>query len=142
MPASSLLDLVPPPSPIVPLAQRGAFTPSMGGSSSRALLGPPIEVVILYVHPLLSGPSSPLFDIANGWVYPGLLRFVFTPRGRHRLVSIQSIKPPHHSLCEPLILAASLSWAVNPTSSSPDSNLLLLTGAYIPLLHNLCMLHA
>ena len=94
---ASLLDLVPPPSPIVPLAQRGAFTPSLGGSSSRALLGPPIEVVILDVHPLPSGPSSPLFDVTNGWVYPGLLRFVSTPRGRHQLVSIQSIKPPHHS---------------------------------------------
>ena len=61
-----LLDLVPPPSPIVPLSQRGAFTPSMGGSSGSALHGPPVEVVILDVHPLLSGPSSTLFNVVNG----------------------------------------------------------------------------
>ena len=39
----------------------------------------------------------PTLDIANGLVYPCLLRFVFNPpRGRHRLVSTQSITPPHH----------------------------------------------
>ena len=95
----------------------------MGGSSRHALPGPPIKIVILGVHPLPSGPSSPLstsptakspwsitlrlhyLEVATGWFQSSPLRLLITP------------------LCEPFTLAATLPWAIHPTSSLPDSNL-------------------
>ena len=97
-----LLDLLPPPSPIFPLLQRGAFTPSMGGSSRRALPGPPIKIIILDVSPFRVGRHPhPRRRQRLGTPLSITLRLHPSPRGRHRLVSIQSITLPHHSHASP-----------------------------------------
>ena len=111
-----------------------------GGSSSHALLGPPVEIIILDVHPLPSGPSPPLFDITNGWVNPGLLHFVLTPQGHQQLVSIQSTTPPHHSYAgSSLLLRHS---CVPPTPLPPyRKQPLVLLGPPTPTLQPSYMLH-
>ena len=108
----------------------------MGGSSRCALLGPPVEIIILDVSPFCVGRHP-------------------HPRRRQRLGLPLSITLRHHSppmsppagfnpvhyassslLCESLTLAATLPWTVTPTSSLPDSNLHLAGTSY--LLNNLC----
>ena len=95
----------------------------MGGSSRSALLGPPVEIILLDVLPFCVGRHPhPRRRQRLGLPLSTTLRLQSPPRSPPA-----GFNPVHYAssslLCEHLTLAATLQWTVTPTSSIPDSNL-------------------